>query len=76
MALRIAAEKVDDKKPGPRCGLGKVIADLDADDIAFLDGMFKAGKTAPYIAEVLQEDGHHISHFTVRRHQRRECSCP
>ena len=75
MALGIAAEKVNQSKPGPRCGFGAILKALGPDDSAFFELMVTQGKTGTYIAEVFRADGHDVSEFTVRRHMKRSCSC-
>jgi hypothetical protein len=75
VALRTAAETIEQKKPGPRCGMGKILQYLNADDTAYFAAMVEEGRTNTYIAEVFREDGHQISHFTVRRHLTGQCSC-
>ena len=75
MSLRNAAKTIDQKIPGPKCGVGKILLELDPDDIAFFDEMVKEGRTAPYISDVLTAEGHAVSHYTVRRHVVGRCSC-
>ena len=75
MPLRFADEKVTQAKAVTRCGAGRVIQSLDDEDLAYFDGMIREGKTATHIAAVLREDGHDISHFTMQRHMRGQCSC-
>jgi len=75
MSLRNAAKTIDQKIPGPKCGVGKILLELDPDDIAYFDEMVTEGRSATYMSDVLKEDGHTVSHYTVRRHTAGRCSC-
>lgn len=78
MSLRTTAAKVAPRRPGPSCGYGKALEVLDADDLAWLDEQFLLGKTATYVAEVLNADERiyfKVSDQMVRRHRIGRCGC-
>lgn len=75
MALQAAAQKVDQKKPGPKCGFGAVLRSLTTDDYAYYEQMISEARPATFIAQVFRADGHDVSGDKVRRHFRGECSC-
>lgn len=76
MALNAAAQKIQQKKPGPSCGFGVILARITEEDYKFFEEMVDAGRTGTFIADVFQEDGHMVSEFTVRRHLNGKCKCP
>jgi hypothetical protein len=75
VGLKIAAESVDKKKPGPRCGMGVILAALEIEDLEYFEDMKREGRTGTYIADVFREDGYDVSEFMVRRHNAGRCSC-
>lgn len=75
MALEVAAQKVAEKRPGPRCGFGRILKTLTPDDLAFYEQMVAEARTGSFITEVFKADGHDISSYTVRRHLSGECAC-
>lgn len=77
MSLDKAALKVVDTKPGPRCGVFVLEAQLSADDLALFRGWLdtNSGKKSSWISDVLAEDGHSVSEMTIARHRRGKCSC-
>lgn len=76
MPLKAAASKINEKIPGPQCGLGKVLTTLNEDDLRFYNQMVADGAAGTYIAAVFREDGHRLSEYTVRRHIGGKCACP
>lgn len=75
MTLNRAAERVEALKPGPKCGFGKILRTLTADDLAYFDTMVSEGRPGSFIGSVFREDGHKVSDHTVRRHMNRQCGC-
>ena len=75
MALNLAAEKVAQSKPGPRCGFGAILKALGPEDLAYYQEMLAESRTRSYIAEVFRADGHDVSVYTVNRHFKGQCSC-
>lgn len=74
----IAAAEAATRK-GPRCSVSIVLDSLSADDAAGLRRSLEVHKAKP-IAAVLKAhqvlvDGKAIQPETIRRHQRRDCSC-
>jgi hypothetical protein len=77
VSLSEAAIAVESNKPGPKCGVHVLRANLPADDRKLLDEWLPldSGKTSTWISEVLVIDKHQISEFTIQRHRRGKCSC-
>ena len=75
MGLRTAAQTVEAKKPGPKCGFGAILRQLDPEDLAYYDQMVADGRDGSFIARVFKADGHDVSADKVRRHGRGDCSC-
>lgn len=75
MSLREAAQAVESRLPGPKCGFYLYRLSLSGDDLDFFDSMIENGKKASYIADVVASDGGELSDFTIRRHLNGRCSC-
>lgn len=73
LASAIAREM---QPPGPKCAVATVIKLMDPDDVATLNAAL-ADKdiTAAAIGRALRSIGVDVSAFSVRRHQKGECSC-
>jgi hypothetical protein len=75
VSLREAAQAVESRLPGPKCGFYLYRLSLAPDDLAFFDSMIENGKKATYIADVVAGDGGDLSDFTIRRHLNGRCAC-
>lgn len=77
MSLSEAAQAVDSKQPGPKCGVHTLRESLSPADRLVLDGWLplESGKQSTWIATVLRADGHSTSEFVIQRHRRGKCSC-
>jgi hypothetical protein len=75
MALNAAAERVEQRKPGPACSFGKILAELPADDRAWFKKAVDEGRQKTWILEVFKEDGHDVKYDAMRRHISGACSC-
>ena len=73
LASAIAREM---QPPGPKCAVATVMKLMDPDDVATLTAAL-ADKdiTAAAIGRALRSIGVDVSAFSVRRHQKGECSC-
>ena len=76
LTLDAFREEVKNSAPGPKCGIYKVRKKLKkADDAALLAAIADEGITSMAISTVLKRNGHSVSHYTITRHRRGECSC-
>lgn len=77
MSLRSAAEQVDNRVPGPKCGVAILRLQLDDLDRKTFDAWLDitSGKSNVWISEVLSADDKKLSDFTIGRHRKRKCSC-
>lgn len=67
---------VSKTRRGPRCSFGLIVDTLTPDDLAVLAAaMADPMVTASRIADVLNDEGHDVSSFTVNRHRRGGCRC-
>ncbi len=62
-------------KPGPKCGFGTLLGELDDVDRQALINAVKSTLPGEQIADVLRSEGYQISGFTIQRHRNRRCSC-
>lgn len=77
VSLSEAANAVDSKQPGPKCGVHTLRATLSPADRKVLDAWLplNSGKQSTWISTVLRADGHSTSEFVIARHRRGKCSC-
>ena len=65
--------------PGPSCGVAIALEDLDADDPEFARQVRECLEhprvQSTDLARVLKERGIPLSHYTIQRHRRGDCSC-
>lgn len=61
-------------RKGPRCSIAIILEALSEDDAAGLRRALDA-KKAKAIATGLRSNGHQVAAETIRRHQRRDCTC-
>jgi len=63
-------------RKGPACGLGRIIAQLDGENLAALYLMLdNPDWTGADIARALTDEGHDMKPAAVARHRRGECKC-
>lgn len=73
LASAIAREM---QPPGPKCAVATVMKLMDPDDVATLNAaLVDKDITAAAIGRALRSIGVDVSAFSVRRHQKGECSC-
>ncbi len=73
LASAIAREM---QPPGPKCAVATVMKLMDPDDVATLNAALSDKDiTAAAIGRALRSIGVDVSAFSVRRHQKGECSC-
>jgi hypothetical protein len=75
VSLSEAAQAVDSKQPGPKCGVYALRQKLSPEDLKVFDAWLHGDRTSTWISEVLKADGHTTSDFTIARHRRGKCSC-
>jgi hypothetical protein len=76
MSLSAAAKAAGYEKPTRRCLFGEILANLNADDLAFYEQMVADGTSRATIARVFQGDGYRVGRTTVKTHLGGDCSCP
>lgn len=75
MSLRSAAIVVPTGVPGPICGVRRIRAQLEGDDLLWFNENLAGVKTSAYISDVLREDGYRLSESIIQRHRNRKCAC-
>lgn len=75
MSLADRLSKPAPRTPHPRCGIAVLLDALTDDDKAAVQTALDGDWTSGAIATELQAEGHQVSHQTVARHRRGECSC-
>lgn len=75
LATQLATHKPS--KPGPKCALGRTLAEMKPDDAALLqaalDDEYRYGHMALF--RILRAEGWIIGRDAIARHRRGDCSC-
>lgn len=63
-------------RPGPKCRVALLRANLDKKDLAVLeDALASAGVSTSAIVTALRSEGHDIARSSIERHRRGDCAC-